>query len=97
MQSATFLAAGSAALPAVSALGNWMISNKHTTGWLLITVIQFGWIAYGTLTTQWGFVGWGIVFLWINGRGWIRWRRADNALHAEATAGPEPAQPTASA
>jgi hypothetical protein len=80
----TLLLLGSAVLPAVSALGNWMISHRYTTGWLLVTVIQFGWGAYGAVTAQWGFTCWACVFFTINLNGWIRWRREDNALHAQA-------------
>jgi hypothetical protein len=75
---------GSLLLPGVSALGNWMISQRWTTGWLLITVIQFGWAGFGAATGQWGFVMWSVFFFVINLRGWIKWRREDNALHAMA-------------
>jgi hypothetical protein len=80
----TTLLLGSAVLPGVSALGNWMISHRWTTGWLLITVIQIGWAVFGAATGQWGFTAWSVVFFTINLRAWIRWRRHDNALHAMA-------------
>ena len=80
----TTLLLGSALLPGISALDNWMISQRWTTGWLLLTVIQFGWGLYGALTGQWGFTGWSVFFFCINLRGWLKWRREEAALHAQA-------------
>lgn len=71
------LLAGSTLLPATGVLGNWMIKNHRPVGWLMTTLVQLPWAAFGLLTGQWGYIGWGIAYFVMNGSGWLKWRREE--------------------
>ena len=66
------------ALAAASLLGSELIARRHRAGWLVQLAGQIAWMAYGTLTGQWGFVAAACVFGPQNTLAWLRWGHPDH-------------------
>ena len=64
-------------LAAVAVCSTWLIGEKNTWGWVIGVAQQFLWIVYALLTAQHGFIISSVIFLVINVRSCVKWRRAD--------------------
>jgi hypothetical protein len=64
-------------LAAVSLYVTWLLGEKKTWGWLLAAVLQILWVGYALVTVQYGFVASSLIFLVLNSRNYVKWRRND--------------------
>ena len=74
-------------LAAVGIFGLWLAGRKDYRGWFVGLGAQILWIAYATVTHQWGFYVSALAYGYIYGRNgmiWLREQRAKEALDDSA-------------
>lgn len=60
-------------LSATTAISVYLLGFKKSWVWLFALANEFLWIAYGVVTKQWGFVGFGLVYGVIYTFNWLKW------------------------
>lgn len=71
------LTVGSTILGAFTLVGIIAVGNKKTWGFLYFCVVEVAWVVYGVITSQIGLSISSAVFLVINFRNWLKWRREE--------------------
>lgn len=54
-----------------------LLATKRSWAWLCVAFVQLEYITFGALTGQWGFVLGACVFIVINMRNYLKWRREE--------------------
>ena len=65
----------SLALAAVGVFGLWLAGRKSRWGWAVGFGAQVLWVAYATVTHQYGFYISAVAYGWVYGRNYLSWRR----------------------
>lgn len=62
-------------LTAVGIAGLFLAGSKNKLGWLLGVFAQSLWIAYATVTHQYGFYISAVAYGWVYGRNYWKWHK----------------------
>lgn len=71
-------------LAAVGVFGLWLAGRRNVYGWAVGFGAQALWIAYATVTQQYGFYVSAVAYGWVYGKNYLAWRR-DAATEPEDT------------
>lgn len=71
-------------LAAVGVFGLFLAGRKNVWGWAVGFAAQLLWVAYATVTHQWGFYLSAAAYGWVYGRNFFIWRRDERAREAGA-------------
>lgn len=70
-------------LMAIGCTGIYLAGNNNKWGWFLGVCAQFVWMAYGIMTTQYGFCVTALFYGFLQGKNFLAWRKADRLKSAE--------------
>jgi len=66
-------------LAGLGVLSLYLTGKKKKSGWLVGLVNSALWIIYAVITNQLGFLLSALVFIWVQSKNYLQWRRDDNA------------------
>lgn len=69
----------SLALAAVGILGIWLAGSRSWYGWALGVLAQLGWLTFGLISGQYGFIISAVAYGVVYGRNLLRWRAEKKA------------------
>jgi len=65
------------ALAAIGILGLYLAGKRNAYGWAIGLAAQLLWVAYATVTEQYGFYISALGYGWVYARNFLAWRRLD--------------------
>lgn len=58
----------------------YLLGNRKRVGFVLFILSNFVWIAVGFLADSSGMIGGNLIFLFINARGWLKWKSEEGEV-----------------
>jgi hypothetical protein len=62
-------------LAVIGVSGIFLVGRKTISGWLILGVNEFLWIAYSLSTKQYGFIFMALVYMAVYTKSYIHWKR----------------------
>jgi len=67
-------------LAAIGIVGIYLAGNKSLWGWAVSFGAQILWLVFAVVTGQYGFILSSVVYGWVYGRNFLRWRKETRTL-----------------